>query len=192
MISSEILAAYSDECRDLTAGEMASLSKPAIPQSALDFDRDRRWFRVRAATVVFLDGNRFEFARCFRGEGTEVIAAIIVCQNELGDVVDLCAWDWRRDVTALWLGRVGLLGEDIALAPRVGDTALRVFPSVAQWLIGERFGVVVLEPNRARNTLVAASPLVVGTLDFGRWLRDALAAPLPRILIEEFVEGVPA
>jgi hypothetical protein len=182
-LASEILSACTD-CRALTPGELGCFNKHGIPSDALAFNQPRKHFKVLAAPIVRLPADRFEFAQYHRGDEKPVNAAIIVCRNELDDLADIAAWVPAENETALWLGRVAMLGQENTLAPRLGDP-LFAYPSPREWLARRRDGVVILNPVGARSLLRAASPIAVPSIEFGQSLREALAAPLPRILVDQ-------
>jgi hypothetical protein len=192
LTGSDILGAYVDFCDDLNEEQLDFLRSRGIPAAALGFDNKRRHFKIRTSRVVFLDLARFEFAYCFRGDRERLTATIIVCRDELGEVADLCAWSPKLGAPALWLGKIGLLGEENALAPRVGSPALDVHSTPEEWLAENRRGVVVVDPQRARPILNAASPLVVRTVPFGQTLRALLTRPSARILVEQPPQGAVA
>ena len=76
-----------------------------------------------------------------------------------------------------------MLGEDRLIEPRIEVDGLRLFASPLEWLRAERQGVVILDPERARWRL-AGERLIVGDVDFGRRIRDALRLPEPQIFVE--------
>jgi hypothetical protein len=191
-VVSEILSAYAD-CRELAPIEREGLEEMGIPSEAFDLKLEARktHFKILAASIIRLPVGRFEFSRYHRGDEEPVTAAIILCRNETNDLADVAAWVPATNEISLWLDRIDMLGQENALAPRPGHP-LFAYASPREWLERGRDGVVVLNPQRARSLLYAASPIAVQSIEFGQWLRGALAAPLPRILLHEPSGGTAA
>jgi hypothetical protein len=189
-VVSEILSAYAD-CRELAPTEREGLEEIGIPSEAFEFEARKKHFKILAASIIRLPVGRFEFSRYHRGDEEPVTAAIILCRNEINDLADVAAWVPATNEISLWLDRIDMLGQENALAPRLGHP-LFAYPSPREWLERGRDGVVVLNPQRARSLLHAASPIAVQSIEFGQWLRGALAAPLPRILLHEPSGGTAA
>lgn len=62
--------------------------------------------------VVFLPNDQFEFARDARDASGAVVAVVFSAPDDLGNPLDLAAWEPETGRLALWLGRVSMLGQD--------------------------------------------------------------------------------
>lgn len=172
----QILDAYG-RCEQLTAGERDKLSAKGIFSPALDFDKALGHFRIVCARVTF-EGPWFDFEIGVR-DGTPLgkRMPIIVCRDERGDVADLAAWSPADDKVHLWLGNVGMIGEEACLRPRTDDQRMWIRDGVLDWLQHGRTGIVVVMADRARALLTAASPLAVKSIDHKRRLDGLWRAP---------------
>jgi len=132
--------------------------------------------------VVFYDGGSSMFGFPEHG-GQSYEAWLFLARDELGRPSDIVAFEPRRGLKASWLGRVALLGqENLYLAPRFDrERALTVFCDPIEWLIGDRDGVVVIDPVRAAPLLRRTEPLRALSPDFGRQLAQVVNPTKPRI-----------
>jgi hypothetical protein len=138
------------------------------------------------AHVVFRAGKpQFDFAADLPTdrEDEAVSAIILLALDEEGYAADLVAWTTTPYRIASWFGAAPILGAENLLAPRL-QTGLKVFPDPLAWLKGERDGVVIVDPEDAKWSLVGEL-LIVSDGGFGRELREKLSLPQPRIAIEE-------
>jgi hypothetical protein len=131
---------------------------------------------------VFLHSNRFEFARYARDASEAVAAIVFAAPDELGQLIDLAAWEPETGRLALWLGRVSMLGQDNLYGWRVGDP-LTVPETPLEWLQAGREGVCVIDPQRASPLLRMVEPLGVKRPAFGRQLQATLTIRAPRIVV---------
>ena len=125
------------------------------------------------ARVCFGDDGLFDFADEARDPSSAVVAIIIECRDEYGDIVDLAAWRPGEGRIALWRGRVFALGQDELLAPR-GDEPLMVYATVGAWLRGGRDGVVIIDFQRAALALHGHSIRTGRDIAFAQRLREIL------------------
>lgn len=134
--------------------------------------------------VVFLQNGGFEMARGVRDASEAVAAIIFPAPDELGQLIDLAAWEPGTGRLALLLGRVSMLGEDNLYGWRVGEP-LVVHETPLEWLKAGREGVFVINSQRASPLLRMVEPLGVKRPELGRQLREALTIRAPRIVVAE-------
>ena len=132
--------------------------------------------------VVFLQDGGFKFARDVRDASEAVAAIIFPAPDELGQLIDLAAWDPETGRLALWLGRVSMLGQDNLYGCRLGEP-LMVHETSLEWLQAGREGVFIIDPQRASLLLRMVEPLGVKRPEFGRQLQAALTIRAPRIVV---------
>jgi hypothetical protein len=136
---------------------------------------------VRQDDVVFLPRGTFEFGR-YKKDYPAESALTFICWDAFGDPQDICAWQPATGKTATWFGRAALLGEDNFDAPRL-DGGLQVHPDALDWFRAKRYGVVILDPQRAAPILRDAGTLLAASPKHGRKLQELLRVPPPRILV---------
>jgi hypothetical protein len=132
--------------------------------------------------VVFLPDERFEFARDARDACGAVVAIVFSAPDDLGQLLDLAAWDPETGRLALLLGRVAMLGQDNLYGWRLGQP-LVMHESALEWLKADREGIVVINPQRASPLLRMVEPLRVKRPSFGRRMREVMTIRAPRILV---------
>ena len=134
---------------------------------------------------VRLDGDRFEFARNLDCDiatwGRVVVGVVVPVRDELNTAFDLIAWNLTTGAIATWRGEASILGE-FNLLWRLGEEALRVFPTVLAWLIAGRDGLVIIDSSEARWRLIGEE-LVVDDAEFGASLEAALRLPEPKVFV---------
>ena len=172
---SDVMRAYGMHCRDLSPKELAALAAKDVHPDVLGWDGGS--FAVKAAPIRWEGECWFDFA----ADGRR--AAIIVCSDEHGHPADLAAWSPSDDKVGLCWGRVAMIGQEQAHAPRLDGDKLWVHPSPLEWFLHRRAGVVIINHEAARPILVGASPIAVKT----GALRAALEERwrLPRIQVFE-------
>lgn len=138
---------------------------------------------MRRASVIF-DGANFDFPDEAQGSDMAPAAAIVIVCYEHGTPVDLLAIRLAPFAAASWLGRVAILGEDDI----AGQARVRVFRTPIDWLRGGCDGVVILNTGVARDRL-AGKEVVAQDVEHGRWLKNALSFPPPRILVSGATGG---
>jgi hypothetical protein len=170
------------QLRPIQGDEYAGLMRLGVPAPAII------WPDLPARThVVFRAGKpQFDFAADLPADRDDeaVSAIILLALGEEGYPVDLVAWATSPYRIASWFG-APFLGAENLFAPRLHD-GLKVFPNPLAWLKAERDGVVIVDTEAAKWSLVDEL-LVVCDGDFGRELREKLSLPQPRIAIEEAV-----
>jgi hypothetical protein len=134
--------------------------------------------------VVFLPNGRFEFARDIRDASGAVVAVVMPAPDDLGQLIDLAAWEPETGRLALLLGRVSMLGQDNLYVWRIGKP-LALHESVLDWLRVDREGVVVIDPRRASPLLRIVEPLGVKSAAFGRRMQEAMTIRPPRIVVAQ-------
>jgi hypothetical protein len=82
--------------------------------------------------VLLLPNNRFELARYARDASEAIPAAVFAAPDELGQLIDLAAWEPETGHLALGLGRVSMLGEDTLHGWRLGDP-LMAHETALEW-----------------------------------------------------------
>jgi hypothetical protein len=133
-------------------------------------------------SVMFLPNDRFEFARDARDASGAVVAVVFRAPDDLGNPLDLAAWEPETGRLALWLGRVSMLGQDSLYGWRLGEPLI-VHESPLEWLQAGREGVFVIDPRRASPLLRMVELLGVKRPEYGRHLQAALTIRAPRIVV---------
>jgi hypothetical protein len=145
----------------------------------------RRWQRLpilapRYAAVVFLDNGAFEFV-AHRREDPRIEALIFPVLNELGDVIDLCAWAPSRQ-PALWRSLGCMLGAERLFGPRMQE-ALPVHRTVLSWLRANCRGVVILDGPKSADLLRRVSSLLAEDAGHREELERLLEVIPPQICV---------
>jgi hypothetical protein len=174
----EVAEEFFSNSRRLDDTQRAWLLAQGISASAMEADPDYASGPLRFASVFFSD-QYFDFA--IGTDAMAVPAFIVIARNEFGVTDDMVAFDGQGR-RATGLGRARLLGEQMILAPRLGEP-LRVFEDVWAWLRADRDGVVILDWSVAVRRLEGVS-LCVDSVEFGQILRERLARPAPRIFVK--------
>lgn len=170
---SRVLDAYG-RCEPLTAGEQDKLCAKGVIAASLDYDKGSGLFRIAAAKVVF-EGPWFNFEKHGKRR------PIIVCRDESGHVADIVAWEPGEDTAHRWLGHVSMIGEEACTRPRLSGDKLWVRESVLDWLRHARTGVVILDHDRARSVLTAATQVAVKSSEHKRRLDTLWKPPEVRV-----------
>ena len=136
----------------------------------------------RMATVRF-NGSFFAFVEAADSGGE---ALIFLARDDMGRPADLVAWSPRHKELAPHFGAVGILGADDLLASRLtAEAALAVHRTPFEWLLAERCGVVILDPDRAAIELRDFGPFAAQDEQHGLMLRALFRAREPRIYVPE-------
>ena len=122
-------------------------------------------------------------ARHARDASGAVGAVVFLASDDLGNPLDLAAWEPETGRLALWLGRVAMLGQDNLYGWKVGEPLI-VHETPLEWLQAGREGVFVIDPQGASPLLRMVEPLAVKRPEFGRQLLSALTIRAPRIVVE--------
>jgi hypothetical protein len=173
----EIAEEFFSQSRRLDDAQRAWFLAHGISASAIETDLYCSSGPLRFASVVFSE-RYFDFA--VEGNASAVPAFIVIARDELGVTDDMVAFDGQGRL-ATGLGRARLLGEQMILAPRLGEP-LRVFEDVWAWLRADRDGVVILDWRVAARRLEDVS-LCADRVEFGQILRERLARPAPPIFV---------
>jgi hypothetical protein len=136
----------------------------------------------RHDAVVYLDNGYFELAQDLPGYEAHG-ALIFPVADDLGDIVDLCAWSPPRR-SALWSACGCMLGGENLLAPRMRE-ALAVHATPLEWLRDGCRGVVPIDWSKAAGHLRRAEPLEAASLAHGLEIEEHLRVRPVRILIPE-------
>ena len=131
---------------------------------------------------MFLPNGRFEFARDMREATGAVVAIVFPAPNELGELIDLAAWEPETGKLALLLGLVSMLGQDALYGPRLSEP-LAMHETALDWLKADRDGVFVIDPQWASPLLRIVEPLAVKRAAFGRRMHSAMTIPPPSIVV---------
>jgi hypothetical protein len=137
---------------------------------------------LQVADVIFLEGERFDFAAEVGALRGTVAAIAFPVLDEFGEIIDVGAFCPESGMFGLLRGAACLLGAENIHAPRIEHDGVRVHPDALAWLRAGRTGVYVVDPQRARWRL-AEERLIVDNLAFGRRLRDALRLPVPSVFV---------
>jgi len=163
--------------------------REGISGEALYFDDDLEPNPIGVDRVLFSQYGRFEFERHGKSTaGAGCNAFVLAARDRDGRAADIVAWTPKRQPShdfGLWLGRLPMLGMEQLDGARLGLDALPVHPDMASWLRAGRRGIVILDHWAAAPILHGAAPLIVSDPVFGRWLRDCLVIPSPRIVVGE-------
>lgn len=162
---------------------IARFEAEGIGRAALETAQTGERQTVRVDKIVVCSAGRFEFARYSEFEDEIVSALTVVAYDQFGAAVDIVALTDGGDLLTL-TGRVSMLGEEQALAPRL-SRGLRVHPNMFSWLRGGRRGIVIIDPVRARGLLRHCGPLIAEDQDHRRQLLRDLTTPAPTILIAD-------
>jgi hypothetical protein len=162
----EIAEEFFSNSRRLDNAQRAWVLAHGVSASAIEADPYCSSGPLRFASVVFGE-QYFDFVTddC----ASAVPAFIVIARDQFGVTDDLVAFDGRGRLSPA-LGRARLLGEQMILAPRLGEP-LRVFE-----------GVVILDWESAARRL-GNVPLAVDDIEFGQILRTQLARPAPSIFV---------
>ena len=167
-------------CKNLNGSHLAWFRRHGITASQIG-----RVYMLRDK-VVFLSSTAFEFLRyCPSGDEETVEAYIFMAGDSSHHWVDLVAWHPKTKRLASLMGRVAMLGEEHALAPRLSE-GLRVHRDPLPWIRDGGRGVVLIEPRMACALLRDAGPLVVEKVAEAAALHEALSdMPVPTILVPQ-------
>jgi hypothetical protein len=136
----------------------------------------------RMARVRF-NGSFFDFVEAGDGGGE---ALVFLARDDIGKPADLVAWSHRHKGLAPHFGAVGVLGANDILAPRLtAEAALAVHRTPFEWLLAERCGVVILDPDRAAIELRDFGPFAAQDEQHGLMLRALFRTREPRIYVPE-------
>jgi hypothetical protein len=174
----EVAEEFFSNSRRLDDTQRAWLLAQGISASALEADPYYASGPLRYASVAFSE-QYFDFA--VDNDASAVPAFIVIARDEFGVTDDMVAFDGQGRL-ATGLGRARLIGEQMILAPRLGEP-LRVFEDVWAWLRADRDGVVILDWRVAASRLADVS-LAADTVEFGQILRERLARPAPPIFVK--------
>jgi hypothetical protein len=100
--------------------------------------------------------------------------------EDIGEVVDLIAWDPATGRVASWRGQAFCLGDlDQVLNPGTyfSEGALWVHETPLEWLLAGRRDIVLLRPELCNAYLAHGARIAVSTVEFGlnlkRWLQPS-------------------
>ena len=144
----------------------------------------RRTADLYFEAIVFLQNGRFEFASDVWDASGVVVAVVFPAPDEIGQTIDLAAWEPETRRLALLQGRVSMLGQGNLYGWRVGEP-LAMHESPLDWLKADRNGVFVIDPQRASPLLRMVEPLGVSRASFGRRMQEAMTIRPPRIVVAE-------
>jgi hypothetical protein len=168
-------------CDFLTPAILHQLTKEGVDLDALKI----RWeglpqFIPRREAVVYLDNGAFEFG-CYRRSDPPTGAIIFPVHDELGDLIDLCAWSPPRP-PALWRATGCMLGAERLFGPRMQE-ALPVHRTVLNWLRANCGGVVIFDEPKSADLLRRAAPLAAEDEGHGDELERLLKVIPPQIYV---------
>lgn len=158
---------------DLTAKQIDWFASHGVAAAALS-----RPYPVLTDDVVFLPGQRFEFARYGKDEAAVSALTIVVTGSD--GPIDIFAWQPRTQQAALWLGKGFALGEH-QIHPRLGPLEIR--SSVLSWLAADRRGIVIIRPWVAWVRLWDVGEFVAEDVPHREELERLLTPPHPRARI---------
>ena len=171
----EIVAAFREHTRPPRQDQIDALAAKWIAGWALAGAPGSGEYGIGFARIERQDGSRFEFT-----DDGEPVLCVIALGPEC-EPVDIVAHG--RAGLASWLGRAAVLGEQHVMGPRLGDP-LTIFPTLMDWLRGDRQGVVLIDKPRAAYELRDFGPfLAMGGLEHAAQLVALLTAPLPKVLV---------
>ena len=131
---------------------------------------------ISGATVRF-DGPTFDLDH-------EAERALTFRAEDRGDVIDLIAWQPRRGALASWRGQAFCLGDvDDIFNPATyfaGD-ALRVHAMPLDWLLADRDGIVIVQPDLAPAYLQNCQRIRCSNAAHGRQVEKWLQPHKPKV-----------
>jgi hypothetical protein len=164
-----------------TEGEIHWLFDQGVPDTAMLEPTP-----IRAANVVFLDGNTFDFDSC--GVRTFIFKE--------PDSDDLVAWNPMRNALATWRGAAFAHGQDAVFNPATyfDGGALHVHETPLQWLHADRQGIVILRHDLCHAYLGHCQRLACSDTGLAKkvkaWLQPR--KPTVKILVEAQAEKAEA
>jgi hypothetical protein len=156
------------------------LVRQRVPASALFYPE-----MPKRARIVHQEGAAtFDWAKDLGEEGDD--ALVFLARDDLGEPADLVAWTVRPARLARLWGAVSLLGAETLIGPRICDQgALPVHRSALGWLRGDRFGVVLINPQKAASEIRDFGPFAAEDEAHGRELSDLLRGSDPQVYVPE-------
>ena len=158
--------------------ELEWLFKIGVPADAMA----EPW-PIKSTRVRFFNGGTFDFDR----EGHQ---AIILLAEDLGEPIDLIAWQPKSGAVASWRGSAFCLGDTEHIfnpASWFGDTALRIHRTPLDWLKASRDGIAIVRPEFAyaylRHVPRVSCPDEVHLKQVKRWVQAP--SPVVKFLVEE-------
>ena len=168
----------------LLQSDRSSFAAEGVSTRALTWSSFDELSIVARDKIIVVPGEaQFEFHRYVRhGSAPSINAYVLPLFDECGDPADILAFR-PGGLTATWLGRVSVAGAEQIYMPRrdLGE-ALDVRVDPLAWLRADRCGLVILDPERAVQTLRGVK-LRVADIDHGRRLQTALIPPSPKIVV---------
>ena len=159
--------------------EMARLFRRGVPALGLSDPE----FPARARVAWIDERPWFDFADEIEEDRPTEAVLIFVARDEIGEPVDLIAWEPKAGRLGEWMARSPVLGLETLWRPRLSlDGALPVFIDPWRWLIAGRDGLLLIDQQRALPILRDAGLLLAESIDFGERLLDLMTAKPPRIL----------
>jgi hypothetical protein len=146
-------------------------------------ENDACFYAPRLARVLFFE-RCFEFADAVGEPQDGDGAMIFVALGEGGVELDLAAWAPPRP-PATWLGRAALLGAENLYRYQPFDTPILVHFEVEAYLRHACRGVLVLDEQRAAETLRRCPRLAVEDVADLRRLEPLLRPHLPEVAVRE-------
>jgi hypothetical protein len=174
MSASEILTEYK-KCDSPSLEVLGALLREAVDFGAIcrRLENGTLADPPREAQVVYTSDNGFEFF-AYRPEMAATAALIFMVRDQIGDAIDLAAWNLGRRRPALWCGRGSMLGSENLFGPRMTE-GLLVHPSPLEWLRAACNGVVNLALEASRQPraeilelLARHKAAIIGLLRAGR------------------------
>lgn len=183
ILSADVVAAFNAHPL-ITSREATWFARQGVSDRAL-----REPTPIRGGDVTWIGRERFELGQHTPSGSAAERAILTIAMDEEGDPFDLVAWQPRTGQIGTWRGYAWAVGQDRALAPRIGDDlGLRVWRGILQWLQADRDGLVIIRPRIAAELLCDAGPIVAEDVEHGQQLRRLLTRPPPRILVPEPVK----
>jgi len=139
------------------------------------------------ARIAWVDGTGWFDFEDEVDDGRHIEPAVIfLARDELGDPLDLFAWNPLTGRVAAYLWRAPVLGLETSWSARIADDgALPVYSSMWSWLKGGREGLLIADLDRALPILRDAGKLVVETVDLGIEITNMLDARNPKIVVRK-------
>jgi hypothetical protein len=141
------------------------------------------------ATNVTFNGKGFELD----AHGERVLTFLV---EDWGGAIDIAAFQPRTGKLATWLGAGFAIGQDAIFNPATyfADGALLVHETPVQWLLADRDGIVIAQPDLAHAYLANLQRVVCSDTAHARQVERWLQSPRPtvEILVEIPAEGAAA
>jgi hypothetical protein len=174
------------------ADDTLALAEYGIVDRAIHRTWDGQYDPLKAANILPLHGNRFEFC----SDGTDGARRAVIARgyDTTGLLIDLISVDLASKWTGLYLGHLAVAGEDNLLGEPCLGEGIQTHRNGASWIASGRRGILIFNPVRARPSIMELTgprrQLTVQDHEMASRLRDKLVwEPSIRVDPSEFFPG---